>query len=258
MTRQNQIFIGGWTDKDYDFLESVEHGYERECFARIQRLKWFGTRWGYNLENTMFVWLRVPENMTTFYNTVERIGFENFFTKEEYNTILFDYGERNDWKGMTLNEICNNLIASYRDTVNLEKYYKEFWERRQVEQNAQNVFEILCKIDRFYSEETIEEYKATGNIDTTLFNLLTFNIKLNNSDSIQSKKIITEYFDYLTSIGLNHSAYNLIFEIREYQNISVNRDSLLTVLQPDTLSEEIYWRTRNNAKWILSHRDNGP
>jgi hypothetical protein len=59
-------------------------------------------------------------------------------------------------------------------------------------------------------------------------------------------------------VGLNRSAYNLAFEVTEFDELNLNRDSLLMVLKPDTLTATEYWETRNNARWIQVYRDNGP
>ena len=77
-------------------------------------------------------------------------------------------------------------------------------------------------------------------------------------DSINKNDIALSYFNYLKEIGLEHSAYNLIFELQSTKNIAVNKDSILKTLSFDTIPEDAYWRTRNNAEWIKTYRDNGP
>jgi len=259
MTRQNKVFIGGWTDKDFDFFESVVHNSKGNYLNEITGLKWGGISYDMQMNLKEFKWIRQSENMIVFFNTVNRIGLEKFISKEDFNKKLFedDYWDF-DWEAKSLNNICKSLISCFNDTTGHEQYFIKFWDRRRAENNEQSVYDILCKIDNVYNQNLVDQHKISEQYDTTMFNLLSFDTELHFADSVQRKKIIIEYFDYLRAKGLNHSAYNLIFEIKEYQDISLHRDSLLQVLQPDTLTEEMYWRTRNDAKWIKSYRDNGP
>ncbi|MBN1250771.1 MAG: hypothetical protein JXA16_01460 [Bacteroidales bacterium] len=253
-TRQNPVFLGGWKDKDYDFFETIEHNSSGDYLGEITSIKWGGM----DIKDK-YQWIRNPKNMIKFINTIEYIGLKKFISKKEYNEKLFedDYWDF-DWEGKSLNDICKTLICCYKDTLGQDKYYQEFWLRRKKEQNDKVVYKILNKIDKIYNSSIEKSHNKFVNYDTTLFKLLSFDINLNNADSIEKLSIIKDYFGYLIDLDINHSAYNLIFEMREYQDLRLNRDSLMNVLKPDTLAEDLYWKVRNDAKWIKSYKDNGP
>lgn len=258
-TRNTRTFIGGFPEKDYDFMESVEHYSTNNYFGTIKHLKWAGTRWGLDLENKMFKWLRNPNNLTIAFNTFEFIGLENFISKEQYYQKIFadDYWDF-DWNEKSLYDICKIMIDCYSDSSGIEKYYQDFWERRRLEKNDFTTYEILKRIDRIYTSKSVEIIKTVNDYDTIMFRLLDYDIKMQKSDSLTRIKIIVDYFDYLKRGDLEHSAYNLIFEVRPFQYLNINRDSLLSTLNYDTIPEEKYWTIRNDAIWIKSYRDNGP
>jgi hypothetical protein len=258
-TKNTRTFIGGFPEKDYDFMESIEQNSTGDYFYLIRQLKWGGTRWGLDLEKKMFMWLRNPDNLMIAFNTFEFVGLEKFISKEQYYQKIFDddYWDY-DWNGKSLYDICKIMINCYSDSTGFEKYYQDFWERRKLENNDFATIEILKRIDRIYTSKSVEIIKTTKDYDTLMYLLLDYDVKMQKSDSLTRTKIIVDYFDYLKRIDLEHSAYNLIFEVRPFQYLNINRDSLLMTLKYDTIPEEKYWTIRNDAKWIKSYRDNGP
>lgn len=84
-----------------------------------------------------------------------------------------------------------------------------------------------------------------------------YNIELNESNDLKRRRIVLSYFNYLKKINLEHSAYNLIFELEITKNLTINTDSLLQTLNFDTIPERNFWQKRNNAEWIKTYRDNG-
>lgn len=261
---KEETFLGGWTDKDYGFLESVSHDFSYSIYddldylEQIRQIREFGTEWGVNPTYKKFQWIRNSDNILMFFQTAKTIGLESFISKTEYNEVLFDttYSETG-WKGKSLNDICKELIYSYKKSESSEDYYSKFWNRRKNENNDDAVFAVLNQIDSHYNEKNIG-IDENSMIDSVLFNLLRLDIELKSSDSLQKSKAVLRYFDYLRRVELYHSAYNLTFEIDEFDELNLNRDSLLLLLKPDTLSATDYWNTRNNAKWIKAYRDNGP
>ena len=95
----------------------------------------------------------------------------------------------------------------------------------------------------------------TAITNDTLTNLLKYDLQLQEFKGNPSKEFLQIYFDYLRSIGLNHSAYNLVVEIYPGK---MELDVVVQILKLDTVSANKYWETRNNARWIYSYRDNGP
>lgn len=261
---KEETFLGGWTDKEYGFLESVSHDFsysihdDLDYLEKVREIREFGTEWGVNPTYKKFQWIRKPENILMFFQTAKAIGLEYFISKTEYNEILFDttYSET-EWKGKSLNDICRKLIDSYKDSEGSENYYSKFWARRKNESNNDAVYSVLKEIDLHYNGKNIETYDKSM-VDSVLFNLLRLDVELKSADSSQKAKTVLKYFDYLRKVELNHSAYNLAFEISEFDDLKLNRDSLLLLLKPDTLSATDYWAVRNNAKWIKTYGDNGP
>ena len=250
-TKYQRVFIGNFKESNFEFFDIIEHNSNGNYYSQMLSLKILGI---YNRDHQ---WIRNPKNMLLFINTVEHVGFNKFISnKDYYGKNNYDLSISKDWNGKSLDDICINLIKCYTDTIEKEDYFKKFWKRRRQEKNDSIVFIILNRINNSYNapkEMVIED----NNYDTTLYNLLSYNIELNRADSIQKAQIIKEYFSYLMSIGLDHSAYNLIFE-EDNRNIKLNKDSFIRILNPDTISETDYWQTTNNAKWIKSYKDNGP
>lgn len=246
------IFIGGFPEKNYDFMESIEHYSTDSYFNTIQQLKWGGTIYGLDSEIKMFKWLRNPENLTKAFNTFELLGLENFLSKEQYyNKKLFnsDYWSY-DWNNKSLNDICKVLIVSYTDSTEIDKYYIDFWNRRRLEGNDFATYNILKRIDNIYASKFIESTKPSNDYDTIMYRLLDYDIRMQKSDTLTRTKVIVNYFEYLKQIGLEHSAYNLICKVSLFRNLKLNLDSLVYTLKYDTISKEKYYRLSNNAKWI--------
>jgi hypothetical protein len=242
-------------------MESIENNSTGSYYETIYQLKWVGTQSRLGLGKKKFKWLRNPDNLTKAFNTFEFVGLENFISKEQYyDTKMFDSDYRNfDWNGKSLNDICRIMIDSYSDSVEFEKYYQDFWIRRRLEKNDSATYEILKHINRIYTSKSVETFKKSSKeYDSLVYRLLDYDIKMQESDSLTQTKVIIDYFDYLKQMGLEHSAYNLIYEVRPFQYLNINRDSLLLTLKYDTIPEEKYWRIRNDAIWIKSYRDNGP
>ncbi|MBB3701261.1 hypothetical protein KMW28_03635 [Flammeovirga yaeyamensis] len=252
-----RTFIGNWNEKALDFSESIQFQDNTRLLDILLEDKYFGTG---KTDNTSqkYLWLRAPNNLSDFFDVTKKIGLERLLTKEEYNQVLDDeayWGYA--WKGKSLNMIVDSLILAYSEEHQKENYYLSFWERRRVEKNDVVVFDILNQTKAFYTKGVIDINEDINRND--LYELMLFNINLNSEkDSVNRQKMTIEYFDVLKSNGLEHSAYNLISETDYHQFILEKEDSLLQTLTYDTIPEEVYWVTRNNASWVRSYRDNGP
>ncbi len=161
-----------------------------------------------------------------------------------------------DWKGLSLHDVVQKLIEQSGELTDTTNYFQKFWARRRVENNHETVLNILRDLDELYNANKPVEIDRVKN--TELYELINFNVALNESDSLNAKGITYDYFNFLKKSGLEHSAYNLIFEVRFLSDLSVNKDSLLNTLKFDTITEQNYWNTRNDAQWVQSYRDKGP
>jgi len=249
-------YIGNWKEKQIEYSESISFLESNNIYENVLSHKFFGTG-GNEFRDKEFLWLRNPQNLWSFYNTVQLIGLEKFITKEQYLKKIDEeeyWGK--EWIGLSLNEIVDSLILKYNSKYDSLDYYSKFWERRKIEGNDSVVFKILTETKMFYSgKQLLADRKS---IDSELYQLMKLNVELNELDSLNKKEKIIEYFNYLKSVGLDHSAYNLIYETNARKYIGKINDSLLKTLDFDTITAENYWNTRNNASWIKTHLDNGP
>jgi hypothetical protein len=250
-------YIGNWTEKKLDFSESISFQDDNNLFDFILEYKFIGCG-GNEFRPKEFIWLRNSNNLADFFEIIKKIGLHRLISKEQYNQSLKedDYWG-NEWKGKSLNMIVDSLILTYNSTKDTIDYYTDFWQRRRSEQNDSVVLDILKQTDLFYNQDKVQLTNKINRND--LYELMVYNIELNESkDSVDLKLLTIRYFDYLKSKGLEHSSYNLIHETYLNQYVLEKRDSLIRTLKYDTITQEKYWETRNDASWIKTYMDNGP
>lgn len=252
-SKVQQTFIGNWQEQSFDFTESINFQDENDLLGRITLEKWCCN---YNFD--YYQWLRKSENLQETFSVLKKIGLERVLSKANYNEVLFldDYRDY-DWEGDSLNSIVRKMIRSYGVVGDTANYYHKFWQRRLAEGNQETVNNILIEVDQYYNEKINKEVDIQIN-NEVLYDLINLNVELNECDSIQRATATLKYFDYLCAQGMEHSAYNLVFELRSIEGLNLNKDSLLQCLRYDTIPEELYWNIRNDAQWVLSYRDNGP
>ena len=124
--------------------------------------------------------------------------------------------------------LIDSLIITYPQADKSPKYYREFWDRRKAEQNDTTVFSVLEEV----KDELIDKYKVTLNdrlTNDTIYNLLRIKFKQpdNEAEAIDN-------FNYLTKVGLNLSAYNLLYESVWYENFKWDKEKLKEKLKTDT------------------------
>lgn len=257
-------FIGGWTENKIEFINSIPHVDQKDGYRDLMMdFKWAGIHKGdlFQTNDLPFEWIRKPENLISVHSTLMAIGYDKILTKESYRDTMYFQNRfggmlKHDWEGQTIEQVLNRFIDYYYQAIRVDSgYYHDFWKRRIKEGNATEVLTVLEDIQKIYSDyESIREYPSDF-VNDTIKNLLQFDLELQKYDTIPSKEFMTQYFDYLTKIGLNHSAYNWMIE--QYPN-QFDKDSICKVLELDTIPESKYWQTRNNGTWIYTYRDNGP
>ena len=79
--RLTQTYIGGWSEKQIGFLNSIphinsKHGY----FNLIMESKWggIGLQDFYLTNEKPFDWIRKSDNILILHNTIKKIGYKNF------------------------------------------------------------------------------------------------------------------------------------------------------------------------------------
>lgn len=171
-------------------------------------------------------WLRRPENLRMIHETFKKVGYDNLISEYDLKsnpTMLWGYVKR------PLDQIIDSLIKTYPlDTIKT-RYYREFWQRRIKEENAQEVYEILLEIDSILLKK--REVKFNNSlVNDTLYNLVLISYKRQKPSREQARKD----FEYLKSIGMLGSAYNLLYENYSYQDVDWDRESLVKELEKDS------------------------
>ncbi len=246
----------GLPEKHYDFLTDIKRQANFDYLETIVDFRQFGA---YSKNN----WIRKPENLKRVYASLKQIGLKRFISEEEFNKPLFtDHWAETSWANKSLNQITTNLIQSHSDTIGIDKYYFEFWNRRKADNNESIVLQILNDIKNTY-ESDANSKKLNWNSDSTIKGLLEFEVKLKESDTLNKKKTNIDYYKYLKNIGLYSSANNLIrYEnellIGEFERQDKDYLELINQIETDSVSCENYWNWRQNAEWFMDIYDYGP
>ena len=174
---------------------------------------------------TLSKWIRKPENIRTLHETFKKYGYAKIFSDYDLTSnpcMIWSY----------INKPCSTLIDSliltYPQSDKSSKYFMEFWERRKSEQNDTTVFVVLKEIKKELISKSRLSYNEKLTNDT-IYNLLRIKFKQPDTETEA-----TDNFNYLTKIGLNLSAYNLLYEAYWYQDMSWDKDKLKKRLKTDT------------------------
>jgi hypothetical protein len=124
--------------------------------------------------------------------------------------------------------LIDSLILTYPQADKSPKYYREFWHRRKAEQNDTTVYAVLKEV----KNELIVKNKVTFNdrlTNDTIYTLLKIKFKQPDNEAEA-----TDNFYYLTKVGLNLSAYNLLYETVWYESFKWNKEKLKEKLKTNT------------------------
>ncbi|MCF8371576.1 MAG: hypothetical protein K9H64_08130 [Bacteroidales bacterium] len=250
-TIKQTTYIGNFRESNYGFFESFRHTNDQDYYYNLPfELKFGGIRL-YPFDSIGkkdYSWLRNPTNLKIAFNSVKLIGLDKFVSFRQYNKKNSDWCCDTQWENKSLNDIVKGFLLS--DTIsNGKDYYSKFWQRRRIEKNLKEAWQIFQQIDDFYNSKKSMVTEST--FDTTLYQLLDYDIKLINSDSLSYPKITLRYFDYLKKIELDYSAYKLIFHNSRLNFSRTFRDSLLLTMKYDTLDVEDWGKMNDNIDgWI--------
>ncbi|MEO0470058.1 MAG: hypothetical protein AAF206_10595 [Bacteroidota bacterium] len=246
--RERTTYLGGWEETNVSFTPLIQQArFPEEYYQSILGYKFSGSMYSEDQRHAIS-WIRNPENLSMVFQTIKAVGMEKIVSRENYRRKI-DLSE--DWQGRTLDGIVKDFLASDTASTGADPYYNEFWLRRKAEGNHALVYTILTEVDAFYNDGNVAE---PGPVNDTLQNLLAYNFQLlHPSDPITSAQAY-DYFAYLKEIGLEHSAYELAWFWNSYpptEEWTINADSLVQSLQPDTLSEKEWAHTNiNYTGWI--------
>lgn len=171
------------------------------------------------------VWIRKPENIQTLHETFKKYGYSKIFSGYDLTSnpcMIWSY----------INKPCSTLIDSliitYPQSDKSPKYYKEFWNRRKTERNDTTVYLILKEV----KDELLSKNRLTFNdqlTNDTIYNLIKIRFKKPGNE-----EEATDNFNYLAKVGLNLSAYNVLYETVWYENFTWDREKLKGKLKTDT------------------------
>ena len=257
--QESDFYLGGWGETQLSFSPAIKHTTTKDAYyEHVFAYKFAGMVSEEGLWARDYDWLRYPRNLTIAFNTAKAVGLEKLISKEQYftNETGFYSG---DWEGQSLNDVIKAFLISDTSAETQDSsYFTEFWSRRRDEGNSRLVYTILSDIDSYYNYNRI---KHSGEVNDTLKSLLTFDYNLKTVDSSQYTNILMQYFGYLTSIGLQHSAYDLVefnHPARKYP-LNIPSDSLIGTLDLDTITYENWITTNQNTNgWIDYRRYDGP
>ncbi|MDR6241132.1 hypothetical protein [Aureibacter tunicatorum] len=237
-------------EKQYDFFESFKHNHLADYYYELPfQLKFGGIKpFPFDsIGNKDYSWLRKPENLKIAFNAFLTVGLDKFVSQEKYFKKNNDWCCETDWENKSLNEIVSGFINS-DTTSNRNDYYSKFWQRRRLENNLSETFEILSQIDKFYNQGELNlTYKKQNSV---LIRLLDFDSKLISSDSTEYKAYTIEYFNYLKLAGLDNSAYKLIYYNHRLGIEKELRDSLIMTMEYDIISNDRCENFNNRDGWI--------
>lgn len=180
----------------------------------------------FDVDFTSSTWIRSPENIRTAHETFKKIGYFNLIDSSSIGNnpcMLWSYVK------MPCNVIMDSLLLTYNlDTVP-SKYYREFWNRRKKEHNAEAVYDVLTEVVAILQNKVDIEYNNEL-VNDTLYNLLLIERVNTNPTNEQARKD----FNFLKDIGLHASAFNLLYESSSYQDVDWNKSELAKQLNSDT------------------------
>lgn len=178
--------------------------------------------------NTYQEWLRRPENLKMIHETFKKIGYDKLISEYELTSnpcLIWGYVKR------PLNHLIDSLVLTYSTDTIETKYYREFWLRRQNEGNKDIVFEILKEVSQVLIDKETVDYDETF-VNDTLYSLVIID---KTRDKITREQALSD-FEYLKSIGMHGSAYNLLFENYKYQDIDLDKNKLVLTLKSDSVN----------------------
>ena len=251
VTKNAEVYFGNWKEKSLPFSESITFQNSNDLLAIILNEKFCCST------EKKYQWLRNPINLSSTFEVMKRVGLQRLISQEKYMTPIPDdlyWGD--DWLGISANTIVHKMMDSYHSKSETEIYYQKFWSRRRAEGNAKVVFRILEEVDAIYWRQL--NSVLADSVDTLLYQLVSRNVELNDSDSLTRAQLTQNYFLYLHNTDLDYSAYNLIINDSKYKNRGLNTDSLASLLNYSIVSEERYLDDFQEAEWVKMPFVTGP
>jgi hypothetical protein len=174
-------------------------------------------------------WIRKPENLLTIHETFKKIGYMKIIPKNLIvdNPLIIQDIYINKQGG----HLLDSLEITYKQADIKNNYYREFWQRRKVEKNDRAVYTIIKDINYAIKNKTgAAEHSLTANpkiLNDTLVDILGIEFQ---TDTL-TEQLAKQNFETLKRLGFHQSAYNLLYETYEYQDLKWDRDRLVKTLK---------------------------
>lgn len=240
---------GGFGKDAYlSFSNVIPQTFEKADYINwIQKVKIFGT------VGTDYSWIRNDENLLTVHNTLKKIGYKNVIESSNYYDLVFDRRTESDFFNLTFNQIVDSLIISY-ELEQTNSYFSKFWDRRLNENTDSTCHLILSEIKSIYSNiEPLQRFDSTL-VNDTIEKLVSFDIYIQDNYDNITKEYVSEFYDYLKSIGLYQSAYNLWFLREPIASLEFDKNFIQDDLNVKGKKEIIngypYYLTKHSSSWI--------
>ena len=167
---------------------------------------WSSLREVYDAEQT---WFRTPERIAEAHATLKCIGYENVLEYYGWwDEPLWYFGH-----SRPLNVMIDSLVVAYRDSLGVPEYFRAFWRRRMAEGTDSVAFRVLLEVQEIRDLNGRTPPRVGPCRDTlvndTLRRLLEMEY-LNQPGSVDG--YTKQDIDYLISVGMYGSAYNLLRE----------------------------------------------
>jgi hypothetical protein len=203
-------------------------------------------------------WQRDSKNMIFIHNAIKKIGYKKFISSLDY------YKTFESWENTySINNYIDSLLNHYdNQDVDTSNYYYKFWLRRQHDQTDKALICILRDIKEIYTGKS-SDCEVPYFTNDTISRLIEYDYKLGHLNSYKNQEsgLVYSYFDYLKSIGLEISAFNLIEHVDFLDLIQINRDSLILTIKHDTVSKSEWtdlYDWDGQGKWIYKKFYWGP
>jgi len=216
---ENEEFIETWIEQSSPFTELF--------FFKIKDNKW----------------IRNPENILTAHETFKHGFYQTYLTNEVLDQKPFVNGDV--YYNLSLRTKIDSLVKTYNNYNSSSKYYKEFWNRRIQENNDSVVYLVLSEIQQLINGEAIDvrdEY-VSKKLKTMI------DISIDWQNGIDNNKAMS-HFEFLLNEKMHQSAYNLLYENSFYNDLRLNKDSLVKML---IIEKNLPNTNKNRAIFIIDN-----
>ena len=166
-------------------------------------------------------WIKQPDNMRMICNSLHMLDIRYLNREYDLRSFVDIYIPQAQW--------IDSLELTYKNYQQSPTYYREFWQRRMAEGNAESTYEVvsLIKLEMIDSAEV----EMPFSYNDTLVDLLLMHLPLADRPAIPPQEDLQKLINY----GLHQSAYNIVSGERyQYDDVKWDSpiDSIILKLEP--------------------------